>query len=545
MPGSDGVAHRTPAEVQDGSEQARTALLGGLVSTALALVWLAVDPRTPDLAAQVYRVGLFRADGFSIWDEHWYAGHSLPGYSLIYPALGALLGARTVGALCAPVSAVLFGLLAVREYGRAARWGTAAFAVAAVGDVWMGRLSFALGVSLALAAALAYQRGRPAAAALLTALAAAASPVAGLLLGLAALAVAAQRRSARALLALALPGAAVVLALAWLFPEGGTEPFPTLSFLACAAVTVAFLAALPARASLLRRGGAIYLLACLACLAIGSPVGSNIERMAVLLAAPLLLCALAQERGGVWRRGGAAGLLGVLALAGMGVWVLWGPVRETEAVAGSGSTSAAYYAPLERFLDGVAGPVRVEVPMTRSHWEAALLAPRVSLARGWEKQLDERYDGVLLNGRLTAASYRAWLEREAVAYVALPDASLDPSSAAEGRLIEAGLPYLRPVFHSRHWRVYEVLGAWPLASGPGRLTWLGHESFALQARRAGSFLVRERYTRYWTVTAGEGCVSEGREGFTRVRAARAGRVVVTARFSLARAFGSGASCRGA
>ena len=47
--------------------------------------------------------------------------------------------------------------------------------------------------------------------------------------------------------------------------------------------------------------------------------------------------------------------------------------------------------------------MRVEVPLTRSHWEAALMAPTVSLARGWEKQLEERYDGVLLDPGLTAA----------------------------------------------------------------------------------------------------------------------------------------------
>ena len=46
--------------------------------------------------------------------------------------------------------------------------------------------------------------------------------------------------------------------------------------------------------------------------------------------------------------------------------------------------------------------VRVEVPLTRSHWEAAFLAPGVSLARGWEKQLDERYDSMLLAHGLSA-----------------------------------------------------------------------------------------------------------------------------------------------
>lgn len=519
------------------------ALPGVLVAVALAVLWLLVDPRTPDLAGQVYRVDLFRQTGFSIWDEHWYAGHDLPGYSLLYPALGALLGARTVGALCAPLSTLLFGVLAGREYGRAARWGTCAFAVAAVGDVWLGRLSFALGVSLGLAAALAYRRGRPLLAAVLTALTAAGSPVAGLLLGLAALAVAVERRSLRALVALGLPGAVVVLALVWLFPEGGREPFPTLSFAACMAVTVAFLAALPRGARVERTGGAIYVLALLACLAVRSPVGSNVERMAVLLAAPLLLSArLASPRGARAGALRAIGPLGGLAVAGAAVFVLWGPVRETEAVAGSEDTSASYYVPLERFLASVPGPVRVEVPLTRSHWEAALLAPRVSLARGWDKQLDERYDGVLLNGRLTASSYRAWLGREAVAYVALPDGRLDPSSAAEGRLIEGGLPYLREAFRSRHWRVYEVLGATPLASAGGRVSSLGHEGFTLQAGRAGSFLVRVRYSRYLTVTAGRGCVAEGREGFTRVSTPVAGAVRVAARFSLARAFGAGRSC---
>ncbi len=83
-------------------------------------------------------------------------------------------------------------------------------------------------------------------------------------------------------------------------------------------------------------------------------------------------------------------------------WVLWGPVRET--VRGSGQRideRRLLRARLERFLARVGAPgapvVRVEVPLTRSHWEAALLAPSVSLARGWEKQLDERYDRVLLD----------------------------------------------------------------------------------------------------------------------------------------------------
>jgi hypothetical protein len=410
-----------------GGERVRA--LGAPLAVACVLIvgWLLADPHTPDLAGAVYRVGLFRQLGFAVWDQHWYAGHHLPGYSLLFPPLGAALGVRAVGALCVLISTALFALVLEDHYGRAARWGAAAFAVAAVGDIWLGRLAFALGVSLAVAAVLAYTRGHRLTGAALAALTAAGSPVAGLLLGLAALTGALQARSARPLVALALPGAVVVLALSALFPEGGTEPFPVLSFLATAGAVIAFMAATPREERLLRLAGAVYLLACLLFLLVPSPVGSNIERYGVLLAAPMLLAARPRP-----------GLIGSLALAAIGVWVLWGPVRETSEVDGSAATSASYYAPVERFLDRRGGaPVRVEVPLTRSHWEAALLAPKVSLARGWEKQLDERYDAVLLDGHLTAGSYERWLAQEAVSYVALPDAQLDPSSAAEGRLIRA------------------------------------------------------------------------------------------------------------
>jgi hypothetical protein len=214
-------------------------------------------------------------------------------------------------------------------------------------------------------------------------------------------------------------------------------------------------------------------------------------------------------------------------------------------VAGSEATSAAYYAPVKRFLaERHGGPVRVEVPLTRSHWEAALLAPSVSLARGWEKQMETRYDDVLLRSGLTAASYERWLHEQAVSYVALPDAPLDSSSVQEGRLIRGGAPYLREVFTSAHWRIYRVLDATPLASGPGGLTSLGHDSFTLSARAAGMFVVRVHFTRYWALTHGSGCVARAPGGWTAVNVRGPGTVVVTASFSLARAFSSGGSCAG-
>ena len=290
-PGSGGVAHRTPVDLP--SKRLRLApLVGVSVAAALLALWLIADPRTPDLAAQVYRVGLFRHLGFAVWDEHWYAGHHLPGYSLLFPPLASLLGLRLVAALSVLASAALFERLALAIYGPSARWGAAWFAVAAVGDVWIGRLAFALGVSLALAAVLALVRGRSFSAGVFAALCAAASPVAGVLLALAGLTHAFASRSPRAVLVLAAPAAAVVVPQALLFPEGGFEPYPALSFAATVLVVVAFLWALPPAQRLLRVGALVYLLACVLCLLVHTPMGSNIERYGVLLAGPLLLCAL-------------------------------------------------------------------------------------------------------------------------------------------------------------------------------------------------------------------------------------------------------------
>lgn len=565
--------------------------VAGLLAAGLLVVWLLADPRTPDLAAQVYRLGLYERAGMgAVFDEHWYAGHPLPGYSLVFAPLASLLGMRVLAVASVLGSVVLFERIVLGAYGsetgvaadqrsrRSLIGGACLFAVAAVGDVWSGRLTFALGVTFALACAYALSRQRLMVAAVLAGVCAAASPVAGVLLVLAGLTYALAWRAPRVLLAVAAPVALVVAPVRTLFAEGGYEPYPVTSFAVTVLVVSAFLWALRGGEShhrkVLRVGAVVYLLACVLCLIVRTPMGSNVERYGVLLAGPLLLCGLAGSRGPARgrhrlgsshrqvdqfpfmtasrsaRRSASASLSASrsvavsVALCVSVVWIVWGPVRETAAVAGSEATQAAYYAPVERFLvSHGAGTERVEVPLTRSHWEAALLAPGVSLARGWEKQLDERYDSVLLAPALTAGSYRAWLGEQAVSYVALPDVGLDPSNAGEGQLIRRGLPYLRQVFASGHWRVYAVRDATPLLQGPGRLTALGSDTFALDARAPGTLLARIHYTRYFTVISGRACVASGPGGWTYVRARAPGPIVVAARFSLGRALGLGGTCR--
>ncbi len=56
--------------------------------------------------------------------------------------------------------------------------------------------------------------------------------------------------------------------------------------------------------------------------------------------------------------------------------------------------------------------------------------------------------------------------------------------------------------------------------------------------------MRVHYTRYWALAQGAGCVAQAPGGWTRVFAREPGRLLVQARFSLARAFGDVGSCRG-
>ncbi len=528
----------------------RQLLYAPLWALLLSGVWLIVAPRTPDLAGQLYRVQLFEHAGFTLWDDSWYGGHHIPGYSLLYPPLAALVGMRTLGVLAALASSILFERITVPLYGPKARLGTIFFAVGAVGDLWIGRITFALGVSFALAAVFMLMRARrdttsgsaitgelgiagELGAAICAALCAAASPVAGLMLALAAVSWGLAQRRLRVAIALVAPVLLVVLPLQMLFPEGGYEPFAMSSFLATVAVVLGFLWALPARERTLRVAGCLYLLCVLLCL-IHTPMGSNVERYGVSLAGPLLLCALGRAGGLRASPRPAWALLAVL--LGIAVWVVWGPVVQTERVQGDPSTSASFYVPVKRFFASHDGRLlRVEVPFTRSHWEAALLAPSVALARGWERQLDKRYDGVLESGHLTPGAYRGWLDSNGVSYVALPDLPLDPSSAQEGTLIRKGLPFLREVFVSRRWRVFKVLGASGLLEGPGKLESLGHAGFSLLARRPGHFLVRVHHTHWWTVTGGDAKVSSAPGGWTEVTVSRPGKVSVAARFSLGKA----------
>jgi hypothetical protein len=115
--------------------------------------------------------------------------------------------------------------------------------------------------------------------------------------------------------------------------------------------------------------------------------------------------------------------------------------------------------------------------------------------------------------------------------VALPDARLDYSADAEARLVRSGLGYPRPVWRDAHWRVYAVDGARGLARGPATVTKLGTDRVVLRFARPGAVDLRVRFTPYWSVIQGRGCVGPGRGDWTRVTADHPGPLTIAARFS--------------
>jgi hypothetical protein len=575
------------------------------LTAALALLYLLAAPASSDLAAAGYRSDLFSRAGFTLWDNGWYGGHHLPAYSLLAPPLGALLGPALLGALAMTVSTGLFAVLVRGAFTpRAERAAALWFALGAGIELFTNRIPFELGVMVGVGALLAARAARaPArarrrrvalagAALALALLCPLASPVAGAFLALAALAWAlggrlGQARFAdeheppagnrtgsvrRALLPAALLCAALapIALLAIAFPEGGTEPFVPSAFYPALAATLALAAAIPRRRRALRAGTLLYALALVACFVLSTPVGGNVDRLGALLAGPLLACALIAQppgtyverrhRTGGWRtwlpRGWRAAAL--LALAPLLLyWQVRAPIADFASAAGERSASAAYYRPLlgelKRLGIGYAGrPARVEALPTRNHGEARFLAARVPLARGWERQLERHRDGVFYGGAgplagraggLDAAGYARWLRHNAIAYVALPDAPLDYSARAEAQLVRGNQDSLHELWRSRHWRLFAVRSPAPLAQPPSTLSHLGDDSFALRAPSAGTFVVRVRFTPYWKLLSGRGCVQRGPEGWTQVRARAPGTLRVGIGFSLGRVFDRGPRCR--
>lgn len=496
----------------------------------MAAVWLAIKPHTVDMAAHVFRAKLFGEQGFTIWNGLWYGGHHTPAYSVLFPPLGWLLTPWVAGALSAVACAALFEPLAHRQWGRRGDWAALWFGIATGSLLFTGRLPFALGVAFALAALLARQRERTWLAVAMAIASGLASPVAALFLALVAISFFDWGLAAAAFIPPALLAAA--------FPEGGYMPFDFSTYLPVPLLALVVAVFVPRSQRALRIGAVLYALATTAAFFIHTPMGSNAVRLGTLFAGPVVLATAA-----IPKRYAPRALLAAL-LALMLAWQWSSAWRDFAASQNEPSAKVSYYKPLQEFLATQHPELgRVEIPFTRSHWEAAEIAPQFPLARGWERQLDAGRNALFYSGPLSDFTYANWLAEHAVQFVALPDVKPDESSFGERGLIEADPPYLHLIRRLPHWRVYAFTLPHPMVIPEEgvdiRLTKLGSDHVALDAKTAGSALVRVQWSPYWRLRGG--CVERAGD-WTEIVAKRPGRLELTMSFALSRVLDRGHRC---
>jgi hypothetical protein len=512
-------------------------ILAGLLAAASALVIVVLAPPGGDGPAHLYRT-LLVEDGVWLWDELWFAGHyPLASYSVLYYLPAALVGNVPLVVAAVVASAALFAALAEDEWGDAARWPSRAFGVAAAWPLYTGTYSYALGLAFALACLRLLQLRRPRAALLAAGLSLAASPLAFafLLLALAAVALDRGRRSrlelgvGAGLVALA----ALQLALLSLFPDEGRYPYSRVSL--AGAIGVAGLgAALALRAERARVLAAFFALVGLANMVaffVATPFGDNLTRVrGVIFPLVLLTALLARFR----PRPLAVAALGLALFLNVAPDLLALPKRSADAP----TAREAFWRPALDFAAARSGPnYRVEVVPTLGHWEAYWV-PRsgLALARGWYRQIDLAESPELYRDPLSPTDYRAWLRRQGVRFALVPEARLGAHGAAdEAELLHSGAAGLRPVFRTADWTVYELPGATPILTGPGRpeLLRLEHDRVEGRTTAAGTHRLRVRWTPYRRVAAGDVCLARAPDGTTLLTARRPGRFALEPRFGRA------------
>jgi hypothetical protein len=487
-----------------------------ILAAAFGLAYALHPPPAPDLAAQTAWGAVFNRAGFVPWFGGWYGGTPTAGYSLISPMLLGVLGPGGAGAIALLLTTAL-GMVLLRNTKRPVL-AAIAVCIAAMLNLLSGRVTFALGLCAAIAALIAVQRGWRAAAFVAGAAAVATSPVAGVLLLLPLAAIAVHDRGRRVVVAFTGAGVIVVLvALQLLAATGiGREPFPGLTF--GWSVALSLVVALCSTQPVVRLTAGFAVLAEVVTFVVPNAVGSNIDRLVLIAALPAVIATCTLPRR-LFLAATAAVLAVPVVVASVDVAAAASPSAQPAFTAGLVAKLAA---------EPLARTQRIEVLDTSTHWAAARLLSTVTLARGWERQLDEARNPLFYaDGPLTPAAYRSWLDLHAVAYVALPRREeVDFGSTAEAAVVRAGTPYLREIWHDASWRLFEVKDPAPVVVGGGALLRWTDTGAVLRADRAGLLTLRLAYSPYLHVDGGT--VLGGTDSRTRLRVDAPGRYVLRA-----------------
>ncbi|NUK07215.1 hypothetical protein HRW18_04140 [Streptomyces lunaelactis] len=488
--------------------------------------WLATGGG--DLAAQLAWAGFMERHPASAYNLAWYGGTHTANYSLLTPPLMAVFGVRAVSVAAGLAGAWVLACLFVRRGVRRPVWPALLGALALWCNVASGRTTFALGIAIGLLALLYIRRA--VVAVVCAALATMASPVAGLFLVVAGAAYLLDRQG-REGAALVLPPFLVVAAVTLLFPFQGEQPMTPGKLWMPLVASVALAGAAPREWRVVRYGAGVYGAGVVLTYLIASPIGTNVERLVGLVGPPLLLTA-------VLAGGGLGTLLRAVLAIALAVNTYWMIDKTEDDLVGSNSVPswAAHTDGVVRALERLgADRTRVEVVPARNHREAALLAPHINMARGWNRQLDVERGRLFYDGSLTPATYRQWLDRRAVGLVVLPHGQPDGPAEDEAAIVAGGPDWLQQVWQDEGWTVYRVRDAVPLAAAPATVVGGSDAELVVRMPAAGSVTVRVAYSP-WLRAKGACLRQEGE--WTRLTVPRAGEYRLDSPYRLKRSAGS-------
>ncbi|MEU0338949.1 MFS transporter [Streptomyces bobili] len=481
------------------------------LSAVLHIVWFfAFANSGGDLAAQDAWAEFVGRHPDSAYNLAWYGGMHPVSYSVVSPYLMSVLGVRTTMMIAGTISAGLLTLILLRcRPVKNPVWPALAGVFALLCNAASGRVTFGLGNMFALGAVTVvfcwphrwrHKRWAKAlCAAPLAALATMGSPVAGLFVGLVAVALFLQKRRPGAW-ALGLAPTAVVAVSAWAFPFSGTQPMSFGSAALPLLFSVLVFALVPHDWKTVRITSAVYGLGVLGVWLISSQIGSNITRLAMLFSGVVLMAALpfAVPRSRKWY----AIVLSSLVFVG---WIGFKSVDDVYRTTPAASW-ARELAPLVNELQEVgAEKGRVEVVPARSHREASALAPYVNLARGWNRQADMERNPLFYDDTLNSANYREWLKRWAVHFVVVPKDELDGDGGQREReLVQRGLPYLEQIWGDANWQLFRVNAPAPLAEPDTVVQRAAQGEVTIDVRKAGRILIRIPYSPWLSLVDADG-----------------------------------------
>jgi hypothetical protein len=322
----------------------------------------------------------------------------------------------------------------------------------------------------------------------------------------------------------------------------------------------------------LRLGAAVYAAGVVLCYLIPTPIGTNVERLSEL-AAPATLLAIMMYRTG-WAKDGLRDGEQDRELEGNGD----GELDRDGVRAASPRLPLPWFTPRRRIValglamaisvswlsgktiadivtnttvpewavktDGVvnelkrlgAEQTRVEVVPARDHREAAILAPYINMARGWNRQADvERgrlfYEGhggtAEPEGGFSPEAYKAWLSQWAVGFVVLVNGEPDGPAKLEHALVTSGPSYLQPVWEDANWKIYRVKNATPLVDKPASVVSADGANLVVRMPKAGEVTVRIAYSPW--LWAENGCLTDEGE-FTKLTVERPGDIRVSSAY---------------